>query len=230
MRILTPKEKELLLNNKDEFSDIHPDTVPSRPFIHKRFLEMAAKAGIDNPILCVGKGLQPNMCAVSHNIVIVSDSMLNLLDDREIVAFLAHELGHMRKWKLNGLLSGVGEDGIIVGTTAGIVLAHKLAGSGPDKKKFTRRNFLKSGVLIGTAAVSGKMGYEFGREVSIPIREHMADDAVVELSEDRDAFISAMLKLKEWEKQNNLLTGTFYPSWDERISRQLPASPDIAKR
>lgn len=71
------------------------------PFCHRKIERLAARAGIQKPRIYIIPDKTPNACAVglSHNdtAVGVTTGLLRNLDENEIEAVLAHEIGHIQR-------------------------------------------------------------------------------------------------------------------------------------
>ena len=71
------------------------------PFLHKKAERLAARAGIQKPLLYVIPDSAPNACAVGlsdeDTAVAVTTGLLAKLDESQIEAVLAHEIGHIQK-------------------------------------------------------------------------------------------------------------------------------------
>jgi len=68
------------------------------PHVHRMVEDLSTDMGIDKPALKVGRMGVPNAFAVGRRgagVVVVSDTLLELLDDDELEAVLAHELAHI---------------------------------------------------------------------------------------------------------------------------------------
>lgn len=71
------------------------------PFLHRKVERLAVRAGIRKPLLYVIPDRTPNACAVGlssdDSAVAVTTGLLSELDEYEIEAVLAHEIGHVQK-------------------------------------------------------------------------------------------------------------------------------------
>lgn len=71
------------------------------PFIHRKIERLAVLAGIIKPRVFVIPDTAPNACAVGlrndDTAVAVTTGLLNELDENEIEAVIAHEIGHIQK-------------------------------------------------------------------------------------------------------------------------------------
>lgn len=71
------------------------------PFCHKKVERLAARAGIEKPRVFVIPESAPNACAVALSsddaAIAVTAGLLTNLDEHEIEAVLAHEIGHIQR-------------------------------------------------------------------------------------------------------------------------------------
>lgn len=70
------------------------------PFCHKKIERLAARAGIKVPCLYIIPDNAPNACAVGlskdDTAIAVTTGLISTLDENEIEAVLAHEIGHIQ--------------------------------------------------------------------------------------------------------------------------------------
>ena len=71
------------------------------PFLERKLLRLARKARISTPALYIMKDSRPNACAIgfseADSAVAVTSGLLTCLDESQIEAVLAHEVGHIQK-------------------------------------------------------------------------------------------------------------------------------------
>ena len=74
-------------------------TPAEAPELHAMVEELAAKAGIPKPRVCIMDQEQPNAFATGrnpkHGVVAVTTGIMHMLEPRELRAVLAHEIGHI---------------------------------------------------------------------------------------------------------------------------------------
>ncbi len=221
------------------FPAAEPTTIPDRPFIHKRFREMEKDAGLDGVKLCISKiskemsmslGSLPWITSIGNKVVI-SQAALDLLNDREVVAVLGHELGHLKHGGHQAAMLLLPEEislGVAVAAGTGMLLAARKArqdatGSDGEKPRVSRRNLFKAGA---TAVVSGGV-MEVGvtstgfRGAIQRQNEYRADKESVILSGDKDALISAFLKFYQEDLDRGFIyDGSLsHPTFPQRIER-----------
>jgi Zn-dependent protease with chaperone function len=187
--------------------DIKPYNPASRPLIYQRFQEMARAEGIENPQLFTAQHDAPFCAAIlPENVIIVSDKMLALLDDRETVAIIAHEIGHCtHRYKHMAFTSFYTS---ILGAAIGVVAGSRIGNKSQEdqkpkeeeEKKLNRRRLLKK-------VAGGVLGYEVGRFAGMPLersKEREADREAVRICGDKEAIISALEKLEKDAQQNGV--------------------------
>jgi heat shock protein HtpX len=78
-----------------------PVEKPRAPFLHSKVERLSAKAGIGKPLVYVIPQDTPNACAVALSkedaAIAVTTGLVRHLDENEIEAVLAHEIGHIQK-------------------------------------------------------------------------------------------------------------------------------------
>lgn len=81
------------------------------PEIHRRFERLCTEMGIEKPKLLAGKMGVPNAFAVGRKgagVVVVSDTLIELLDEDELEGVLAHELSHIKNRDVIMMVVGQG--------------------------------------------------------------------------------------------------------------------------
>jgi heat shock protein HtpX len=77
--------------------EVSPEEAPD---LHRLVEEVAAQAGLPKPRVAVIQADQPNAFATGrdpkHAVVAVTTGIMRILDERELMAVLGHELGHVR--------------------------------------------------------------------------------------------------------------------------------------
>lgn len=166
-----------------EKGSIKADRLAARPEIYRGLLKIAQKAGVEEPELFVGKLPFPEITSVSIDKIVISDDMLKILNDKEVVTLLAgtmeNRLRHDKDEHHLYLAMGVGAAGFL-----GTMGAYKW--NDHRKKRATdRREFNKQVVYAyGAGVLSGKTAQ------AIP-----QDNTVPSLVEDKKALQSAWNKV-----------------------------------
>ena len=198
------------------YRNIKPFPGDSYPLIAQRFAQMCEKAGLSSTELFVADFRMPNASVLSRDRIIVSHELLKLLDEREVTAVLAHELGHAMKIGKHRMLSMAPRAGLIGGAIVGGALGAALFGSdGPVKK----------GLMFATVAVVGLGAQKLAQFFAIRHRENEADDLGMWLNNDKEAFASAMRKLDDVLKSKGMSSGSNgYLDAMARAARVQPVS------
>ena len=148
-----PVETEALLGRESlagfERFGMEPSALPAerQAALGARFAEMAKSYGQTPPYRLEFRSstLGPNAFALPSGIILVTDELVaTAQDDREILAVLAHELGHVRhrhvmRRLLEGSLTGL----VLAGVTGDIASATSIAAAAPGvllQLKYSRAN------------------------------------------------------------------------------------------
>jgi heat shock protein HtpX len=169
------------------------------PFLHKKVARLVARAGIPMPAIFVIPDSLPNACAVGladdDMAIAVTSGLLTVLDEHQIEAVLAHEVGHIQHGhsvaKTKVALKGLGI--AMVGSSIGRSIATSNADWTPDDDNDDdlASTLLKlcAGAAVaaaGNAVAAGVMGAAAFRS------EFEADDAGGRLSKKPWALASAL--------------------------------------
>jgi len=154
--------------------------------------QMANRAQLPTPRLYVMDNQQPNAFATgrnpAHSAIAVTTGLLNMLDRREVLAVVGHELGHVRNYDtlimtvtatLAGAISTLGNFALFFGS------AHRNDGSRANPFAV-----LMVAMLAPFAAMLVQMAIS-------RTREYGADAAAAELSGDPMALASALEKISQ---------------------------------
>jgi Zn-dependent protease with chaperone function len=204
---------ELLQLRRRRYTNIRPCEMENRPFVMQRFYEMAAQAGIKNPELYAGDLGMPNASAISKNKIIISRTLLSMLDDREVITLLGHELAHSKQLDWHHQLTAAPWIGGIIGGLMG-GLAAEAAMAARLQNPDARLAIEAASVAVG-ATIGNRLGLK-----GITLREDEADFEGYLLHKDKEAFASALQKLNKWAHCNghNLNTGG-YRHVSDRVAR-----------
>ena len=160
------------------------------PELHALVAELAQEAGIPKPRVYIIPEGQPNAFATGrspkHGVVAVTEGILQLLDERELRAVLAHELSHVKNRDV--LISS------IAATVAAAVsyIAHLAGFFGGSRRDGQGPGALESLLLLLVAPVAATL-IQFGISRS---REFEADHSGATLSHDPEALARALEKLE----------------------------------
>ncbi len=172
----------------------HPVTEQEFPAYHRIVRELTQEAGVPMPRLYVSEMLQPNAFATGRNpehaAVSVTRGILQILDERELRAVLAHELSHVANRDI--LISSIAAAiGMSITFLTRFVL---FFGSDDNDNPLGGIGLLLAWILAPIAAAIIQMAVSRSREFQ-------ADESGALLSTDPDALASALRKLDAAAKQ-----------------------------
>ncbi|MDE3060379.1 MAG: M48 family metalloprotease, partial [Pseudomonadota bacterium] len=200
--------------------------IEERPFIHRRFQEMAVQAGIAGAELYTANHRMPEASAISGNKIVVSRTLLNLLNDQEVVAVIGHELGHCMHIKKHFALGAASKAGFIASGILSYMAVNKLLPepkpqNAANEERYSRRSLFRRGAVKGTAAFLGAWaGGDITRSLAVAAREDEADDEGLKLHGDREAFMSALTKMAAYLQERGFrVDGHGYRNAQERSDR-----------
>lgn len=192
-------------------------TVESHPYVMQKYLEMCQQAKM-NPLPPVyiyeddkpgascylkeeeneSQGIKGSVTARIQKIEI-STSLLNLLNERETVAILAHEMGHALHEAVPRDYS-VGD--VVKGFSGGAAVSYIITKI-LNNEVSSRRQFLsdmRSTISMGLSSGVFINFFSFLRNAEESQRR--SDAVGVRLTEDVEAMISALTKIRDWETEN----------------------------
>ena len=165
------------------------------PELHAMVAELAARAQIPKPRICIMREASPNAFATGrspkHGVVAVTEGILRILTPRELRAVLAHELAHIKNRDI--LISSVAA----VLSSAIIYLGHALA--------FLPGLFGARDSEEGGASAVGSLMFLLLAPIGATLvqmgisrsREYLADEVGARISEDPRALANALAKLEQ---------------------------------
>jgi heat shock protein HtpX len=166
------------------------------PDLHAIVGELARKAGIPMPKVCVIDQQQPNAFATgrnpAHGVVAVTTGILEMLDRRELRGVLAHEIGHIAHRDI--LIASIAAVMAAAIGYAGqsLMFAGMFGGRSSDSND---RGSGAAGLLVMLLAPMAATLVQLGISRS---REFLADEAGAELSDDPAALAQALTKLDHY--------------------------------
>ena len=196
------------------------------PFLHGKVARLAVRAGIPMPAVFVIPESLPNACAVGladdDMAVAVTSGLLRTLDEHQIEAVLAHEIGHIQHGhsisKTKVALAGLGIS--MVGSSIGRSIATSDADwtpdDGDDDDLTSTLLKLGAGALVSAAADSvaaGVMGAAAFKS------EFEADEAGGRLSKKPWALASALHRIEALVREGR---GTYKPE----VAQLFIVAPD----
>lgn len=163
------------------------------PMLHAMIEELAQKAGLPKPKLCLVDMAVPNAFATGRNerhaVVAVTTGILQLLNESELRGVMAHELSHIKNKDI--LIS------TIAATLAGAIsyFAQMAYWGGAffgsrDSENGTGNMLGTIALLILTPIIATLLHLAISRS-----REYLADYSAAEISQDPNSLASALKKL-----------------------------------
>ena len=171
-----------------------PVSEAEAPQLYAMVRELAVEARVPMPRIFISEMAQPNAFATGRNpehaAVSVTQGILQILDERELRAVLAHELSHVlnRDILVSSIAAAIG--------SAFTYLAYMafFFGGDDDESPLGGLGFILIWLVAPIAAALIQMAVSRSRE-------YQADESGAMLSHDPDALASALLKLEETSKR-----------------------------
>jgi heat shock protein HtpX len=171
-----------------------PVSEAEAPQLYAMVRELAVEARAPMPRIYISEMAQPNAFATGRNpehaAVSVTQGILQILDERELRAVLAHELSHVlnRDILVSSIAAAIG--------SAFTYLAYMafFFGGDDDESPLGGFGFILIWLVAPIAAALIQMAVSRSRE-------YQADESGAILSHDPDALASALLKLEETSKR-----------------------------
>lgn len=185
------------------FARAQPLRAGQLPWLEQATAELSQRAGIPAPQLYISPDPQPNAFAAGRNpsvaVVCVNEGLLNLMDRREVVSVVAHEIGHIRN-RDTLTMTMVAAFATFISFLANIAWLIP-RGDGDDE-----RNPIVDLLMMFLAPVIATM---IQMAVS-RTREFAADRAAAELTGDPNAMIDALRRLETGTQR--IPSGTAQPA------------------
>jgi heat shock protein HtpX len=167
------------------------------PALHAMVMRVAVAAGMPKPRVAIIPADAPNAFATGRNrehaLVAVTTGIMRILDERELNAVLAHEVGHVKN---RDILIGS-----VAATIAGAVtmIANMaqwalIFGGRSEDSRGGIFGFIATLILAPIAAAIVQMAISRSREFG-------ADETGAAICGDPEALASALLKLDAWSKR-----------------------------
>ncbi len=175
------------------------------PAIHAMVEELAARAGIPKPRVCVIPEQAPNAFATgrdpAHGVVAVTEGIVHLLSTEELRGVIAHEIGHIANRDiLIQTVAGVLATAIV--SIANMMQFAAIFGIGRNDEE-GGGNFLSNILLIILAPIAATL-IQMGISRS---REYLADDTGARICGNPLGLAGALHKLQHYNAQIPMKSG-----------------------
>lgn len=176
--------------------------LPTNHYIYKIVLKLISKTDLPMPKVYIINDHVPNAFATGRNpdnaAVAVTSGLLELLNDKEVEAVIAHELSHVKHYDI--LI------GTIAATVAGAIawIANMMQFSaifGGNNRNVHPAISILLAIILPIAAMIIQMSVSRSRE-------YMADEGAARLTGDASYLQSALLKLERYAKSGDLHNAT----------------------
>ncbi len=208
------------------------------PALHSMVEELAARAGIPKPRICIIPEEAPNAFATGrdpeHGVVAVTNGIMRLLNQEELRGVLAHEIGHIANRDiLIQTVAGVLASAIV--SIANMMQFAAIFGIGRSSDDEGGGGGILGGLLMAILAPIAAMLIQMAISRS---REYLADDTVARISGNHLALAGALHKLQNYNrqipmKQGNASTEQMFivsPLFGGGMSNLFSTHPPIEER
>lgn len=207
------------------------------PRLYRIVENLAITTGMPTPKIYIINDPAPNAFATGRDpknaIVGATTGLLEIMDDRELEAVMAHEIGHVKNYDIRvstiafGLVS-------VIGILSDMVLRMMFFGSGNNDRG---GNSNAIGLIIGIAVVilapivASIMQMAISRQ-----REYLADASGALTTRDSEGLASALEKLQQYSKpmkhQNSATANLFFtnPLKKGFMARLFSSHPPLESR
>lgn len=173
--------------------EVTPDQAP---MLHRMVDELARRAQIPKPRVCIMPGEQPNAFATGrnpqHGVVAVTEGIMRLLTERELRGVIAHELAHIKNRDI--LVSSVAAViAAAVGYIANALSFATLFGGSSQESDEEEGSGAGSLLMVFVAPLLATL-IQLGISRA---REYMADETGAAISGDPEALARALEKLEQ---------------------------------
>jgi heat shock protein HtpX len=164
------------------------------PELHGMVEELAMKAGIPMPRVCVIPDAQPNAFATgrnpAHGVVAVTEGILRVLDRRELRGVIAHELAHIKNRDILVSSVAAAAASLITYIAHAVSFGALMGGSQSDDEE---GGGMAGGLLLALVAPLAATLIQLGISRS---REYLADETGARLCGEPEALARALMKLE----------------------------------
>jgi heat shock protein HtpX len=170
-------------------------TASEAPHLHRTVAELATRAGVPMPRVCLVDDPQPNAFATGrsprHGVVAVTTGLLALLEPREMRAVIAHELAHIKNRDTLVCTLAAAAAGV-VSWAANALSFGALFGGGAQQSE-EEQGSAAGGLLVALAAPVAATIVQLAISRT---REFLADQTGAMIAEDPLALASALRRLE----------------------------------
>lgn len=171
--------------------EVSPEQAPA---LHRMVEELARRAQIPKPRVCIMPGAQPNAFATgrnpAHGVVAVTEGIMQLLSERELRGVLAHEIAHIKNRDI--LVSSIAA--VFAAAVGYIANALSFAAffGGSQEDEESEGSGGSSLLMMFVAPILATL-VQLGISRA---REYMADETGAQISGDPEALARALEKLE----------------------------------
>ncbi len=171
------------------------------PALHSMVEELAMRAGIPKPRICIIPEQAPNAFATGrdpeHGVVAVTDGLMRLLNQEELRGVIAHEIGHIANRDI--LIQTVaGVLGSAIVSIANMMQFAAIFGVGRSNNEEGGGGGMLGGLLLAILAPIAAMLIQMAISRS---REYLADDTGARICGNPLALAGALHKLQNYNQQ-----------------------------
>lgn len=213
----------------------HEVTKKEEPRLYRTVENLAIATGLSMPKVYVIEDQAPNAFATGrdpkHALVATTRGLLDIMDDSELEAVLAHEMGHVRNYDIRvmmivfGLVSAIG---IIAD-----IIAHSFWFTGNDEDRNPNPLFIALGIA---AAVLAPIAAFLAQMAVSRRREYLADSTGALTTRYPEGLISALEKIRDYgapmQRQNTATAHLFFanPLSGKSLAALFSTHPPIEDR
>ena len=204
------------------------------PRLFRIIENLAITMGMPMPKVYIINDQAPNAFATGrspeHAIVGVTTGLLEIMDDNELEAVMAHEMGHVKNYDIRGITIAFGLVSLI-GFIADIAIRMLIWGDNRNNNTNPFVMVIGFAVILLSPLIASMTQLAISRQ-----REFLADATSVMTTRHPDGMISALAKLgqygKPMEKQNTSTANLFLVNKLKKgfFSRMFSTHPNIKDR